>query len=126
MGDRENLGIGREPLELASERRRLSAGDPGVHLVEDQRRGRRLLLPPLFEPLDRELEPQIDPRQLAAGSDLGQRPGLLAGVGSKQKHDVVDAVRSGLLLLQGHRQPRLAQPQLVELAADALGLGKAR
>ena len=61
------------------------ATDTHIHLIKDQRRGRRALG-------NDDLNSQTDARQLTTGSHLGQRSWRLARVGGHQKFDAFQSL----------------------------------
>ena len=71
VGDQDDLGTPRELLELLSREHRGAPAQPGLHLVEDERRGQ----PRVGQ---RQLERQKQPAQLPAGGDLLDAPRTLA------------------------------------------------
>ena len=81
----EDLGRPRQRGQPAADLDRRLAADPGVDLVEDERRHR----PGVGQG---DLDGQHHPGQLAARGALGQRPRLGAGVGRQEQLDLVDAV----------------------------------
>src|SRR5262249_58604713 len=80
VGDGEDLAAVGQALELLAEGRGLGAADPGVHLVEDEGRAPRLALA-----ARRELEGEVDARELAPRGDARERPRLLARVGGEEE-----------------------------------------
>src|SRR5688500_15366010 len=87
VGHGEDLSALRETLELPAQGRGLGAADARVHLVEHQGGPRLLGLA-----TGGELQREMDARELAAGGDAGQRPGLLPRVRSELEDDLVQTV----------------------------------
>ena len=108
VGDHEHLGGAGQRGEPAADLDRGLAADPGVDLVEDERRHRA-------GAGQRDLEGQHHPGQLAAGGALVQRRGLGAGVGGQQELDVVDAGGGD----RSHRPSTRATPRPVGVVGSA-------
>src|SRR5204863_8902018 len=91
-----------------------------------------------------ELEGKVNARQLAAGGDAGQRPGRLSRIGSEEEDDLIETVAAKVDLLartvrvgdvqrasgsppalQGHGEAGAGEPEVLELAFDALHQGLA-
>ena len=85
MGHRQHLHALRQPRQPLADRVGDRAADPGVDLVEDQRRRRAAVG-------ERHLQRQQEARQLAARRDLHHRPRPRAGIGAHPELDLVDAV----------------------------------
>ena len=81
----EHLMSTSQPGQRSSHRRSRFPTDPGVDLVEDERR--RCLR-------QHDSERKHRARKLAAGRGPGERPGCLTGVRREQERDVVDPVVS--------------------------------
>ena len=82
----EDLVVPRQGPQAAPDRIGRPTADARVDLVEHE--GRRGVC--LGQDL---LDRQGDPRQLAPGGDVGQRPGRLAGVRGEPEHGLVDPGR---------------------------------
>ena len=96
MGHGDHLHLVGEPREPLPDRVRDRAADPGVDLVEHQRRRRAAIR-------QHDLEREQEARELAAGGDLHQRPRPRARIGLDPEFDAVDAVgpaASGSILVK--------------------------
>src|SRR5439155_10412852 len=87
MRDAEHLPRPAELRELAADGLGHGAADPGVDLVEDERRAALL-------GGGQGLQGEHDPRQLAARGDAGERARLLTGVRREEELDLVPALRA--------------------------------
>jgi hypothetical protein len=127
VGDDQHLVVAGELGQAAADRGGGAAADPGVDLVEHQRR--RAVHPGEHDP-----QRQHDPRQLAAGGGPGQRPQRRAGVGGQLELDPVKALvaagqaaavdlQAVLVLVLLDRDPHLGvgHGEVGQLRADGLG-----
>ena len=111
VGDDDDLRLLGEPREPSADLDRRGAADPGVDLVEDERRHG-------IAPGDDDLDREHHPRELAAGRAARDRPRLGAGVRLQQDRDLVAAVSGGLVLgVDAHGEARVGHREGRELGA---------
>ena len=107
MGHAQHLLSAADTRHLLRHLLRRPTGNAGIHLVEYHRSHAILLAEHI-------LHGQHDPRQLAAGGDLVDRPQLLAHVGGHQEPHRVHAVAVQRLLRKVHGEAYLPHVQLLQ------------
>ena len=104
VGHADDLVVPSQLGQRLAQGRAQPAADAGVDLVEDQRRH-------AVDGREHRLGGQRHPRELAAGGDLAQRAGLLAGVGREEHLDAVGARFGGRRRRSDRRPARGARPR---------------
>ena len=120
MGDRQHLAVlselAHQPPDGVADR----AADAGVDLVEDQRACAQAAC--LTAAAGGDGDGQRQPREFAAGGDLGQRPRRAAGVAGDQELDRLQAMRLRLgQRLQRDREASAGHAELLHRGGHRLG-----